>query len=135
MIVNISNKVNAAFSKSCNWNQEKFLHRLNKVKSLIPGSTVDWDEYAGENWGIVSVLDKPVIYINRSYPIVLIQEKLKDFGLPIDDLEVVIFSEPDVEAFCLDSSLFEEWSKGRSKTGGLNNKSLSASDIWWATVL
>jgi hypothetical protein len=135
MIINISNKVNSAFSKSCDWNQEKFLHRLNKIKSLIQGSIIDWDEYAGENWGIILVLDRPIIYINRSYPIALIQEKLKDFELPIDDLEVVIFSELDVEAYCLDSSLFEEWSKGRSKTGDLNNKSLSASDIWWATVL
>jgi hypothetical protein len=135
MIKDISGKVNSAFLKSHLWNQESFLQRLNQLESLIQGATKDWDDYAQENWGIILVNNKPAAFINRLYPLIFIQENLKNIKLPIDDLEVVIFCDPDKEAYSIGSSLFEQWSNGRSKTGGLKENSLSASDIWWATIL
>jgi hypothetical protein len=135
MIRDITNEINSAFSCSLIWDRDKFFTYLNQITHSIQGGILDWDEYAGENWGRVLIQEEPIIYFYRHSPLVFVQQRFRDVVVKYSDLHCIVFSNADEESYSLDANFFEQWSKGRSKTGGLKNNSLSVSDIWWATVL
>ena len=131
----ITNQLQIAFSRADFWRKEQFVEYLKILENSIPESKKDWDEYAGERWGSILAAKKTVAYLNQEFPILLIQKELKTIGNSFKDLVVLNFSHNDIGEYSIDPILFEHWSQGRSKTGGLDAKDLSASDIWWATIL
>ncbi|MBW4487870.1 MAG: hypothetical protein KME12_08775 [Trichocoleus desertorum ATA4-8-CV12] len=135
MVKDITNKIIFALSQSSLWNRNKFLTHLEVLAQAVKGGILDWDEYAGENWGRVLTLGEPIVYLHKSAPIIFIQENFQNLVAQSEDLHCLLFSHVDEEIYALDEKFFEQWSEGRSKSGGLKNESLSVSDIWWATVL
>ena len=131
----ISNQLQLPISRDDIMRKELFIESQKILENSIPESKKDWDEYAGERWGSIFVAKKTVAYLNQEFPILLIQKELKTIGNSFKDLVVLTFSHNDIGEYSIDPILFEHWSQGRSKTGGLDAKYLSASDIFCATIL
>jgi hypothetical protein len=135
MTMNVTNKIQYAMSQKSSWNREKFVDYLDKFAKLTLEGSKDWDEFAGERWGIISSNKTPLVYLNKNFPLAFIQDSLIEKLATFDDLVLLSFQDIHEEIYALDESFFEQWSYGRSKTGELKDTSLSVSDIWWATVL
>ena len=134
-IRNITTQINLAFSKATFWSQSSFTACLDDLTDLIPDGEIDWDEYAGERWGMILANRDTVAYLNREAPLLLLQSKYQNIENYFQNLVVLYFSDIDTPEYSLDTMLFEKWSNGRSTRGAVDNQSLSASDIWWATIL
>ncbi|MDV3349822.1 hypothetical protein QGP82_14040 [Leptothoe sp. LEGE 181152] len=135
MIRDITSQIQWAFSKASYWDRKEFMKCLTTLETLIPGSRKNWDEYAGEKWGIILIEGNVLAYVNRDFPLLFIQYEYQSIQDSLDGLVVILFSDHDTSEFALETAIFNQWSQGRSDTGGLNSDELSASDIWWATIL
>ena len=131
----ITNQHQIAFSRADFWLKEQFVEYLKILESSISEGKKDWDEYAGERWGSILVGKNTIAYLNQEFPILLIQKEFQTLGNSFKDLVILTFLHNDIGEYSIEPILFENWSHGRSKTGGLDAKNLSASDIWWATII
>lgn len=131
----ITAQLKLAFSQSSSWNREKFIKYLDTLEELILNGKKDWDEYAGEKWGSVLVKRKALAYISREFPLLFLQSELAGISNSFQELVILYFSDNDIGEYSIDPNFLEKWSQGRSNTGGLDTQDLSASDIWWATIL
>jgi hypothetical protein len=135
MSKDITEQLKIAFEKSSSWSREKFIEYLNLLGNSVMDSEKDWDEYAGERWATVLLRGEVIAYISKDIPLLFISYEFMHVTKPFEELVVIWFSDNDSAEYSVDSDVFQDWSKGRSKTGGLDVENLSVSDIWWATII
>ncbi len=134
MIKDITRQISSVFSHP--WSREEFMMCLCRLEFVVKEGSTVWEENDGEKWATIVVKDKAVAYLHTRYPLLFIREDLLDTHLTntFSHLEAIAFTDRDAELYSIDLIVFERWSCGRSRGGGLKANCLSASDIWWATV-
>jgi hypothetical protein len=115
------------------WQSSQVLSALHTLATLIPGGRVDWEQ-GGEDWGRVIGRDGSVAaLICARLPLGFISASEVDpASLPrqLTWIQVASMSEA---AFSVDKQMLEH-AFGRELSDNVDYNSLSAQDLWWATV-
>jgi hypothetical protein len=118
-----------------NWSTDQMLATLRAISRVVDGSTVDFDDEAGEEWGRV-LRNEPVVvlwtkgafgFVDARYEAVL-QLLRKQDVMPVP---VVSW---DQRMYSVDRASVRELFGRESLSEAVNLAQLSANELWWATV-
>jgi len=121
------------------WSKAKLREATSCILERLPGTTLDWDDGAGEEWGRV-LQDKtvralfhvqsPLVFMLTRYLTERLTNDLREIGIhvmSVDDLEA--------KRYRLDNSRLTDIFPGRSwPYDAVDPNKLSVLDLWWATV-
>lgn len=118
------------------WSSQRLNATLAALAEAVPGSAVDYDEDAGEEWARLLLGNDIVAILWLRGAFGLVHRRFSDLvpQLTSAGLVIEVISDWDAPVFTIDRedlcSLFERG----TMTDAVNPARLSASELWWATT-
>lgn len=123
------------------WSEAKFTKLLEQARDLLKGSSIDWDDGAGEDWGrLIHGRGGVALAVNRLVPLAIVVTPADARLLTLlDESGVIPITTSDWERpeFSADPSVAERvfrvfrWPHSPDE---IDMRALSANDLWWMTV-
>jgi hypothetical protein len=120
---------------SDNWSPSNTLEALQAVARAVTGSSVDLDIGAGEKWGRVLVGDRTLLLVCCLLPIAIVDRSIENTFHSATNARVrpIVVDNMDQKSFAVDHEELERVFQ-REMSPNLDYSSMSANELWWATV-
>ena len=124
---------------SSRWSKDKVRQAAKCILQHLRGTTLDWDEWAGEEWARV-LLDRTVlalIHVQTPLVFMLATYLRKDLASELSEIGSHTVSVDDFEEkhYKVDQSRLKEVFPGKLwPSDAIDPEKLSIFDLWWATV-
>lgn len=133
--IDLSEKLRAARRRPA-WSSESLQATLTRLGEAIPGSKVDHDEEAGEEWGRLLVSDEIVAILWSRGAFAFVHREFADLVplLASDGVIVEIVADWDARSFRLEPEDLRSLFERAAISDTVDPEQLSASELWWATT-
>jgi hypothetical protein len=126
----------AASSARQSWSPVDAAALLDSIAQALPGSMIDWDRDAGEEWGRIVDHDGVVAFVRARTPLVILARARFPDLAAIDDSRSIVIVVDDVDDPSLTASKasIEEAFPERRVSASLDLAAFSAMELWFATT-
>jgi hypothetical protein len=136
-VMDISEKLIIASAKTENWSESHFFQIVSECAAVLPESSIDWDNEAGEEWGRILIGDVVVAILCVRIPFCVFHHSWKTSLISIlekRNLVTVEVQDWDAREFCAQPSIVLQIFKCDSLSNAVDFSQFSLNEFWWATV-
>ncbi len=135
-LVDLTGRLEAA-RRDVDWPRVAFLQLLERLAGGLPGSSVDWDSQAGEEWGRVLLRGEVVSLLWLRGAFAFLDVSHADVLSPILRNSSVHFEavgDWEEARYKVDRRILIQLSGRGELSEGFDPAAFSANELWWATV-
>jgi hypothetical protein len=136
-MIDLTESINEALAIPTQCTPERVKATLNRISAHNHMWNVDWDDLAGEAWGVVLSPEETVALVCSKLPLVLIKEAvLAGISESLSGKELVVVPVQDfgVKQFIVERGKIEEVFGVRGTDIDSGESPFSINDLWYCTV-
>jgi hypothetical protein len=136
-VTDITEELGSARARAEKWTESALLKVISEVIEALPGSKLNWDDEAGEEWGQISSEKKLAVILRVDFPFCFAHRSFQLLLQPILERHAVVtvyFSDWETRDIRVDPRMVKTLFGRDSLSNAVDLACLSINELWWATI-